>query len=461
MPIDNTQELKVGMNTTLSYKPIMLKQYDKNTRKIEITLVDNNGVISIPSGAYAKLQGTNRIGEPILEDCDIENNKVIYTATENLTSEAGTVQCEIGIYEADSSGDKTKDKLLQSATFPVIIQKSAMDRNAIINSDEFNTLTIMINTITGLVDRAESTIEEINIAISNSNIATNNAIDATNTSNEATTNNTKNVNDAITNMASLVNAAITESDTATQANINIITTTNQTVIENESARISAETTRNTDEIARQTQEANRQTDTTTAITNANAATTRANVAAQAAEDIVSGILELPDVGTPGIYTKVTTDEKGRVASGSNPTAIEDLGITNVYTKTEVDTKLDDKADKTEIPTSLPANGGNADTIDNLHASDFATATHTHKVEQITDFPSTLPANGGNADTVGGKLPSAFAATSHTHTKSNITDFPTSLPANGGNSDTVDNIHISVVTSLPTTKDANTLYLVKG
>lgn len=30
-----------------------------------------------------------------------------------------------------------------------------------------------------------------------------------------------------------------------------------------------------------------------------------------------------------------------------------------------------------IPTSLPANGGNADTVDNKHASDFATADHTH------------------------------------------------------------------------------------
>lgn len=32
---------------------------------------------------------------------------------------------------------------------------------------------------------------------------------------------------------------------------------------------------------------------------------------------------------------------------------------------------------TDIPTSLPANGGNADTVDNKHASDFATSTHNH------------------------------------------------------------------------------------
>ena len=70
--------------------------------------------------------------------------------------------------------------------------------------------------------------------------------------------------------------------------------------------------------------------------------------------------------------------------------------------------------------------------------------HTHTKSQITDFPTSLPANGGNADTVDGKhasdlqnynnltnKPSSFPPSGHTHPKSQITDFPTSLPANGG------------------------------
>ena len=51
-----------------------------------------------------------------------------------------------------------------------------------------------------------------------------------------------------------------------------------------------------------------------------------------------------------------------------------------------------KAELADIPTTLPANGGNADTVDGKHASDFALKT---------DIPTTLPANGGNAETVGG------------------------------------------------------------
>lgn len=36
-----------------------------------------------------------------------------------------------------------------------------------------------------------------------------------------------------------------------------------------------------------------------------------------------------------------------------------------------------------------------------------------------DIPKSLPANGGNADTVGGKLPSAFAPVGHTHSKADV------------------------------------------
>jgi hypothetical protein len=35
------------------------------------------------------------------------------------------------------------------------------------------------------------------------------------------------------------------------------------------------------------------------------------------------------------------------------------------------------ANLTGTPASLPANGGNADTVDTKHASDFATAAHVH------------------------------------------------------------------------------------
>ena len=72
----------------------------------------------------------------------------------------------------------------------------------------------------------------------------------------------------------------------------------------------------------------------------------------------------------------------------------------------------------------------------------AAGSHSHTRGEITDFPASLPADGGNADTVDGRHASAFAASSHSHTKGEITDFPASLPADGGNADTLDGYHAS-------------------
>jgi hypothetical protein len=89
--------------------------------------------------------------------------------------------------------------------------------------------------------------------------------------------------------------------------------------------------------------------------------------------------------------------------------------------------LSDKPTIPSIPASLPANGGNADTVDGKHASDFANASHSHSGYSVTGhthsyndldnkptIPTSLPANGGNADTVDGKHATDFASADHTH-----------------------------------------------
>ena len=87
-----------------------------------------------------------------------------------------------------------------------------------------------------------------------------------------------------------------------------------------------------------------------------------------------------------------------------------------YTKNEVDGKFSGKSDKGHthvaadiggLPSSLPANGGNADTVDGKHASDFAGSSHGHSAatQSTNGFMSTVDkkkldgiAEGANAYT---------------------------------------------------------------
>lgn len=113
----------------------------------------------------------------------------------------------------------------------------------------------------------------------------------------------------------------------------------------------------------------------------------------------------------------------------------------------------------EAKSTAAAASSSMSEIDNKLAGK-ANSEHTHTAAQISGLPTSLPANGGNADTLGGKTASEFASSSHnhdsryytetemntklagksntghTHTASEVSGLPTSLPANGGNADTV-------------------------
>lgn len=103
-----------------------------------------------------------------------------------------------------------------------------------------------------------------------------------------------------------------------------------------------------------------------------------------------------------------------------PTSSGGGGTIDAYTKTESDAKY---AQKTDIPSSLPANGGNADTVDDYHVSELmhsSTSTppeyftnvaridHTNKrieswnTDNIKVALADRATNAENADTVDGK-----------------------------------------------------------
>lgn len=125
---------------------------------------------------------------------------------------------------------------------------------------------------------------------------------------------------------------------------------------------------------------------------------------------------------------------------------KNIDLTGYATEAFVSAAIEPKANRTELfskkysdltgtPTSLPANGGNAATVNG-----FTVASNVPSDAKFTDTVYTHPS---------------------THPYSMITGVPTSLPANGGNSDTVDNFHLAVVDALPSSQVSNTIYFVKG
>ena len=57
-------------------------------------------------------------------------------------------------------------------------------------------------------------------------------------------------------------------------------------------------------------------------------------------DVTGGIISLTNTSVvAGTYKSLTIDDKGRATAGTNPTTLTGYGITDAYTKEEIDAKF--------------------------------------------------------------------------------------------------------------------------
>ena len=161
-------------------------------------------------------------------------------------------------------------------------------------------------------------------------------------------------------------------------------------------------------------------------------------------------------GDTNTYIRFENDQISIVAGGTTK-----FHSSNTYLTTNSTIPYSQLSGTPTIPTSLPANGGNADTVDSLHA-------HSSTIRQ--NQASKLVSTDGNGYIQAGWINTTSGATTNTLNRiyasndgyiryvtpatlgsqlsqhinynniANKPTIPTSLPANGGNSDTVDGYH---------------------
>lgn len=144
---------------------------------------------------------------------------------------------------------------------------------------------------------------------------------------------------------------------------------------------------------------------------------------------VSMITGLAEVATTGSYNDLA-DKPTIPAAYSHPESHPASMITGLAA-VATSGSYNDLADKPTIPTvpaSLPANGGNADTVDNKHASDFATAGHNHD----NDYAPVEHSHMGYATTDHDHTPVSIGAAPTSHASSTTT-YGVSTASNYGHS----------------------------
>lgn len=233
---------KISLDFARGTMPVTVfaKQYDKDTRKIEITPLNNGAPYTLDNDITPRLQMTKPDKTTVINDAAISDGKITATLTGQALTAAGTAVAEIGLYKGST--------LLTSQTFYIEVERGAYDENAVKSSDEYGALLTVINAAEGAASDAVAAVSAARSAASSANSAAGNAASSATTANNAA--------DSANAAANRANAAADSADTAADRVETAVTNAN------------------------------------TALANANAAVTAANTAVAKAEEITGDLADL-------------------------------------------------------------------------------------------------------------------------------------------------------------------------
>lgn len=268
MALQNIQKIQIELDGNPPFEYVVVKQGEKGSRIIEVTLLENKAEFEIPSGTTAKIKYYKPDGKKVLNPCTISGNVIKVEYSEQMLAAAGTGRGEIVLYNGDN--------VLRSATYYTKIVETVYKENGLISDNEFLDMAESIIQVNQATDKALNAGESAEEAAE----AANKAADAANSA--ASSANSK---------ASAANSAATAANNAAQeANSKASAANSAAAAANEAAE------------AAETATAGAQAATSSANTKAAEASTaaqRAETAAAACENIADGMNSMTD-DTTGI-----------------------------------------------------------------------------------------------------------------------------------------------------------------
>lgn len=271
MALQNTQRIQIELDGNPPFEYVVVKQGEKDSRIIEVTLLENKAEFEIPSGTTAKIKYYKPDGKKVLNPCTISGNVIKVEYSEQMLAAAGTGRGEIVLYNGDN--------VLRSATYYTKIVETVYKENGLISDNEFLDMAESIIKVNQATDKAINAGESAEEAAEEANAAAQAANNAASSANSK---------------ASAANTAATAANEAAQA-----------ANSKASAANTAATAANEAAEAAETATAGAQAATSSANTKAAAANTaaqRAEAAAAACENIADGMNSMADDTTGITYT---------------------------------------------------------------------------------------------------------------------------------------------------------------
>lgn len=280
-----TQKITIELDGKSPFEYVVMKQGDKGSRILAVSLLQNKQPYEIPTGCTARIKYYKPDGNPVLNDCTLSGNEILVTYTEQMLAAAGVGKGEIVLLK--------NGKELKSATYYTKIVETVYKTEGLTSDKEFLSVATVLNDMDQAAQKAtaEAKIAEVAAAT-----ATEKAQAATTAAGKATTaagaaDKAKANADAATKAA---NEAKTNAEKATEATKAAIKNAEEATETANASASGADIAKTNAEKA--TQSAN------TAAGDAQKATTAAKAAAAACEGIAAGINTIADTTTGKTYT---------------------------------------------------------------------------------------------------------------------------------------------------------------
>ena len=172
------QEITIELDGKSPFSYIVVKQGDKGSRIIAITLLQNKQPYTIQAGCIARIKYFKPDGNPVINDCVIQNNKILVTYTEQMLAAAGTAKGEVLILQGDRE--------LKSATYYTKIVEAVFGTDGVVSDKEFLSMAKILVEVDQAGDKAtenariaKAAADATNAAIAEADTATSNANEAT------------------------------------------------------------------------------------------------------------------------------------------------------------------------------------------------------------------------------------------------------------------------------------------
>lgn len=280
-----TQKITIELDGKSPFEYVVMKQGDKGSRILAVSLLQNKQPYEIPTGCTARIKYYKPDGNPVLNDCTLSGNEILVTYTEQMLAAAGVGKGEIVLLKGG--------KELKSATYYTKIVETVYKTEGLTSDKEFLSVATVLNNVDQAAQKATA---EAKIAEAAAATATEKAQAADTAAGKATTaagaaDKAKANADAATKAA---NEAKTNAEKATEATKAAIKNAKEAT---ETANASASGA----DIAKTNAEKATQS-ATTAAGDAQKATTAAKAAAAACEGIAAGINTIADTTTGKTYT---------------------------------------------------------------------------------------------------------------------------------------------------------------